>query len=94
MAKDQTHTSQKQHLELNVERRRNDSRMLDGLGIWALSIPHQHSANLAWPTCRCEQCLYRKYPDLKSECRDTQNKAWIKFIKSGESIPYRVRDKI
>lgn len=91
--KSQSHTSQSQHLDLNSERRKNASRDMDGVGRWSLSIPHQHRPHLAWPICLCERCLYQQYPDLDSGCREMQNRAWLKFIKSSDSIPYRVRDK-
>jgi len=89
----QIHTSQRQHLDLNSERRKNAMRDLEGTGRWALSIPHQHDHGRKWPVCLCEACLYQHNPALNSPDRETQNKAWLAFIKSGESIPYRVRDK-
>lgn len=36
--------------------------------------------------------LQRRYPDLISRDNETNKRAWLKFLASPESAPYRVRD--
>lgn len=37
--------------------------------------------------------LWRKYPDLNSKHTHTRRNAWIRFMGSSESDPYRVRQR-
>ncbi len=37
--------------------------------------------------------LWRKYPDLNAKDKMTKRNAWLKFIASSESDPYRVRER-
>jgi len=55
----------------------------DGLGRWALSIPF-----LKWMELR------RQYPDLASKDPQIRSRAYLRFMRSPESIPYRVRERI
>tara|TARA_R110002020_G_scaffold120196_1_gene274020 strand:+ start:852 stop:1175 length:324 start_codon:yes stop_codon:yes gene_type:complete len=36
--------------------------------------------------------ITRKYPDLKSHDKEIQTRAWNRFMKSSESLPYRVME--
>jgi len=55
----------------------------EGLGRWALSIPFLH-----WVELR------RKYPELASPDAAIKSRAYARFMRSAESIPYRVRATI
>lgn len=55
----------------------------EGLGRWALSIPF-----VAWMELR------RKYPELASTDAKVKSAAYLRFMRSAESIPFRVRAKI
>jgi hypothetical protein len=72
-------------LQTNLELQKCDDPIPDveGLGRWALSIPL-----LKWVELR------RKYPALA--CKDVQirSRAYMQFMNSDESIPYRVRNRI
>lgn len=37
--------------------------------------------------------LWRKYPDLNSRDKMTKRNAWLKFLGSSESDPYRIRER-
>lgn len=37
--------------------------------------------------------LWRKYPDLNAKDKMTKRNAWLKFIASSESDPYRIRNR-
>ena len=39
------------------------------------------------------RALWRKYPDLNAKNAATKRNAWLRFIASSESDPYRVRDR-
>lgn len=54
-----------------------------GFGRWALSVPLEDHAQLV-----------RKYPELGSPDARIRSAAWLRFIKSPESAPYRMRDRI
>jgi len=54
-----------------------------GLGRLALTIPPGDY-----------QALRRANPDLASPDGKIRSRAWVKFMQSPESLPYRVRDKI
>ena len=95
MSRDHVAHSDADQFELNKARKNATiQKDLQGTGRWALSIPHTHVDNRGWPACLCEQCLYKAKPDLASPDRQTQNKAWLAFIKHSDSVPYRVRDKL
>jgi hypothetical protein len=72
-------------LETNHELRKCDEPIPDreGLGRWALSIPL-----LKWVELR------RKYPDLASKDPQIRSRAYLHFMRTAESIPYRVRGTI
>lgn len=53
------------------------------LGRWALSIPFEDHAQ-----------LLRKYPDLGSRDAAIKSRAWLAFMASAESEPYKMRDRI
>jgi hypothetical protein len=53
----------------------------EGLGRWALSVPY-----VDWLELR------RKYPDLASPDGQIKSAAWLRFIQSDESAPYRMRE--
>lgn len=55
----------------------------DGLGRWALSIPF-----VKWMELR------EKYPDLASPDAQIKSRAYLRFMASAESIPFRVRQRI
>jgi hypothetical protein len=54
-----------------------------GLGRWALSIPMEDMARLRLV-----------YPDLAASDNGIRSKAWMRFIQSDESRPYRMRERI
>jgi hypothetical protein len=54
-----------------------------GLGRWALSIPM-----LEWVNLRT------KYPDLACPDMQIRSRAFLHFMRSDESVPYRVRGRI
>ena len=65
----------------NHELQLNPSALKDIDGFrWALQIPEDHRLVLGL-----------KYPDLNSPDASIHHKAWQKFMRSSESIPYRVR---
>lgn len=72
-------------LQTNLELQKMDEPVPDreGLGRWALSIPL-----LKWVELR------RKYPAMRSKDAQTRTKAYLAFMQSPESIPYRVRQRI
>ena len=37
--------------------------------------------------------LWRKYPDLNARDKMTKRNAWLKFLGSSESDPYRIRER-
>ena len=55
----------------------------EGLGRWALSIPM-----LEWVNLRT------KYPDLACPDMQIRTRAFLHFMRSAESVPYRVRARI
>lgn len=67
-------------LQQNAEMRK-PGVMADNDGMrWALSIPEDDHV-----------MLIAKYPDLRSPDKHTHHRAWQKFMRSSESLPYRVR---
>lgn len=54
-----------------------------GLGRWALSVPFED-----WVALR------EKYPDLASPDAQIKSRAWLAFIASAESKPYKVREHV
>jgi hypothetical protein len=56
---------------------------MQGIGRWALSIPM-----LEWVKLRT------KYPDLASPDMQIRTRAFLHFMRSGESWAFRVRTKI
>ena len=56
---------------------------LQGIGRWALSIPM-----LEWVNLRT------KYPDLACPDMQIRTRAFLHFMRSPESLPYRVRARI
>jgi hypothetical protein len=55
----------------------------EGLGRWALSIPFED-----WLRLRT------KYPELASPDSKIKTRAYLRFMRSPESWPYRMREKI
>jgi hypothetical protein len=55
----------------------------EGLGRWALSIPFED-----WLRLR------EKYPELASKDAKTKSRAYLRFMRSPESEPFRVRERI
>ena len=55
----------------------------EGLGRWALSIPF-----VDWLALR------RKYPELASADPQIRSRAYLRFMASPESMPFRVRARI
>lgn len=55
----------------------------EGLGRWALCIPHED-----WLRLR------DKYPALASPDQAEKSRAYVAFINSSESAPFRVRERI
>jgi hypothetical protein len=55
----------------------------EGLGRWALSISFED-----WIRLR------EKYPELASNDPKIKSRAYLRFMRSPESIPFRVREKI
>jgi hypothetical protein len=71
-------------LETNAELQKMEPMAdREGLGRWALSVPMLEMENLR-----------RKYPALRSRDPMERSRAWLKFIASDESKPYRVRATI
>ena len=71
-------------LETNAELRKCEPMAdREGLGRWALSVPF-----LKWVELR------RKYPDLASTCAEVKSRAWLRFINSPESAPFKVREHV
>ena len=70
-------------LEFNSEIRKNPDalRSLEW-GALALQIPELHY----WR-------LVKKYPDLIAKHAHTKTQAWMKFLNSSESAPYRYHDR-
>jgi hypothetical protein len=68
-----------------VARVRADGGIADreGLGRWALSIPFEDYI-----------ALRDKYPELASTDPKIKSRAYRRFMRSPESLPYRVREKI
>lgn len=54
-----------------------------GLGRWGLSVPFED-----WLRLR------DKYPDLASVDARIKSRAWLRFMASDESVPYRMRDRV
>ena len=54
-----------------------------GLGRWSLSVPFEDHA-----------ALVRKYPDLAAPDSRIRSAAWLKFMHSSESEPYRMRERL
>ncbi len=54
-----------------------------GLGRWALSVPFED-----WVRLR------EKYPDLASQDAQIKSRAWLAFIASDESKPFKVREHV
>lgn len=82
LVRQRTQPERKMILE-HVQQRRNDGNVPDkseALGRPALTIPEMDY----WE-------LIKKYPDLDPQNgdTDTQTKAWLKFMRSTASIPYR-----
>ena len=42
---------------------------------------------------RALYALWKKYPDLKSLHSHTRTKAWLRFLRSSESDPYRLQHR-
>ena len=77
-------THDDQHKAFAAELRKEGGvRDRDGLGRLALTIPPGDY-----------QALRRANPDLASSDAKVRTAAWKKFMRSPESLPYRVRDKI
>lgn len=55
----------------------------EGLGRWALSIPFED-----WVALR------RKHPELASTDAHVKTRAYLRFMASDESKPYRVRERV
>lgn len=55
----------------------------EGLGRWALSVPYED-----WLSLR------RRYPDLQAKDGEIRSKAWLVFIRSPESLPYRLHERV
>jgi hypothetical protein len=55
----------------------------EGLGRWALSIPFED-----WIALR------EKYPELASNDPKIKSRAYLRFMRSPESLPYKMREKI
>jgi hypothetical protein len=53
----------------------------EGLGRWAVSVPFEDWLG-----------LIRKYPDLQAPDAQIKTRAWLRFIASDESNPYRMRE--
>jgi hypothetical protein len=64
-------------------RQAGGARDRDGLGRWALSIPFED-----WIGLRA------KYPDLASTDVKVKSRAYLRFMRSAESLKYRIREKI
>jgi hypothetical protein len=54
-----------------------------GFGRWALSIPFED-----WISLR------EKYPELASPDAKIKSRAYLRFMRSAESLPFRVRERI
>lgn len=71
-------------LETLAEMRKADPmRDFEGLGRWALSVPFED-----WLALR------QKYPDLAAQDVEVKSAAWMRFIRSPESAPFKVRVKV
>jgi hypothetical protein len=55
----------------------------EALGRWALSIPFED-----WLAIRA------KYPELASNDPKIKSRAYLRFMRSPESLPYKMREKI
>ena len=76
--------NREQILEIVAEVRREQALVdREGLGRWALCVPLEDWARLR-----------RDYPDLNAKDGQIRSKAWMKFIQSDESYPYRMRERI
>jgi hypothetical protein len=78
------HPQERLILETNAELRKCEPMAdREGLGRWALSVPF-----LKWIELR------RKYPDLASTSSAVKSRAWLRFIASDESLPFKVRERV
>ncbi len=68
-------------LTRNAELRKSPGVIVDkSLGRYCLSIPIEDY-----------EALGRKYPELKSPCNETRRRFYQRFLRSPESLPYRVQ---
>jgi len=80
------HQYERQNILDTLQRARNEGlapKDRPGLGRWALSVPAED-----WLRLRA------KYPDLQCPDGKIQSAAWQAFIRSDESLPYRMRERI
>ena len=69
-------------LNRNVELRKNKGALNDlSFGRQMFSVPFEDYEHLK-----------RKHPELRSNDTQTRSDFWIRFLKSPESLPYRVQD--
>jgi hypothetical protein len=55
----------------------------EGMGRWGLSIPFED-----WLRLRA------KYPELASKDAKIKSRAYLRFMRSSESLPFRITEKI